>query len=93
MDLKHEESKNRNRFYLLDNNKEIGEIAYTYVNEALIDINHTEVNPNYRGQNLSQKLIEAVVGYARENKLKATASCPYVAKVFGKTDQYDDIKA
>ena len=93
MELIHEESKNEDRFYLLDDDKEIGEIVYAYVNEALIDINHTEVDPNYRGQNLGQKLIEAVANYSRENKLKATASCPYVAKVFGKTDQYDDIKA
>ena len=93
MELKHDTSNKNNRFYLLDSEKEIGEIAYSYINDDLIDIYHTEVNPNYRGQNLGQKLIEAVVGYARDNKLKAKASCPYVAKVFGKTDQYNDIKA
>ncbi|MBU2921266.1 N-acetyltransferase [Winogradskyella psychrotolerans] len=93
MELKHDTSNKNNRFYLLDNEKEIGEIAYAYVNEGLIDINHTEIDPNYRGQNLGHKLIEAVADFARENKLQATASCPYVAKVFGKTTQYDDIKA
>ena len=93
MELKHDTSNKNKRFYLLDNGKEIGEIAYAYVNDDLIDINHTEIDPNYRGQNLGQKLIDAIVDYARENNLKATAGCPYVAKVFSKTTQYDDIKA
>ncbi|EPR70780.1 putative acetyltransferase [Winogradskyella psychrotolerans RS-3] len=91
MELKYEESKNR--FYLLDNDKEIGEITYANVKDGLIDINHTEIDVNYRGQDLGLQLIEAIADYARENKLKARASCPYVAKVFGETDKYDDIKA
>lgn len=90
MELKHEESKNR--FYLRDNEKEIGEITYANIKEGLIDINHTLIDVNYRGQDLGLKLIEAVADYARENKLKAKASCPYVAKVFGETTEYDDIK-
>ena len=92
MELKHETSKQSNRFYLLDDEKEIGEITYSYISERLIDINHTEIDTNYRGQNLGQKLIDAIVNYAREHNLKAKASCPYVAKVFGRTAQYDDIK-
>ena len=92
MELKHEISKKSTRFYLLDDEKEIGEIAYAHVNDGRIDIHHTEIDPNYRGQNLGQQLIDAIADYARENNLKATVSCPYVAKVFGKTTQYDDIK-
>ncbi|WP_317167404.1 GNAT family N-acetyltransferase [Winogradskyella costae] len=91
MELKHKESKNS--FYLLDHDKEIGEITYAYVSEGLIDLNHTYIDSNYRGQNLGLQLIDAVADYARENNLKVKASCPYVVKVFGETDQYNDIKA
>ena len=92
MEIKHDKSKIKNRFQLLDNDKVVGEINYAYVKDLIIDINHTEVDNAYRGQNLGQKLIEAVADYARKNKLKVTASCPYVGKVFEKTNHYDDIK-
>jgi len=93
MKLKHHTSKDRNRVYLVDEDKQIGEIVYTYLNDHIIDITHTEIDSNYRGQNLGQKLIDELVSYARNHHLKAKASCPYVAKVFESSNNYNDIIA
>ena len=45
--------------------------------EGEVNIDRTFVNPDYRGQGLAGKLMEAVVSFLRENFLKATANCPY----------------
>lgn len=92
MELKHKETTNRNRFYLLDEGKEVGESTYVYVKDHIIDINHTEIDINYRGQNLGEKLIEAVVNFARKKGIHVSASCPYAKKVLARTDKYDDVK-
>lgn len=92
MELKHQESETRNRFYLEDDGKEVGEMTYIYVKDHIIDLNHTEIDKSYRGQNLGQKLIEAVIDYARKNELNITASCPYAKKMIEKNDNYNDVK-
>ncbi|WP_179007932.1 GNAT family N-acetyltransferase [Winogradskyella forsetii] len=92
MELKHEESTNRNRFYLINEGTEVGECTYVYVKDHIIDINHTEIDDNYRGQNLGEKLIDAVVNFARKNDIHVSASCPYAKKVLEETDKYNDVK-
>lgn len=93
MELKHEESKTRNRFYYIDDGKEVGELTYVYSKDHIIDLDHTEINKAYRGQNLGQQLIEAAVAYMRSNNLTATASCPYAKKILDRNEDYNDIKA
>lgn len=93
MELKHEETTNRNRFYLLDEEKEVGEITYVYVKDHILNINHTEINDNFRGQGLGEKLIDAVVDFARKKEIHVSASCTYAKKVLEETNKYDDVKA
>ncbi|WP_178985517.1 GNAT family N-acetyltransferase [Winogradskyella helgolandensis] len=93
MELKHEESKTVNRFYLLDEGKEIGEMTYVYTKDNIIDLNHTEVDGAYRGQNLGLKLIEAAIDFIIKNKLKASASCSYAKKMLEQHENYDAVKA
>lgn len=93
MELKHEESTSLNRFYLVENDKVVGEMIYTFAKDHVIDINHTEIDSAYRGQSLGQQLIDAVIDYIKSNNLKAMASCPYAEKMLRRHDSYDDIKA
>lgn len=92
MELKHEASKAKNRFYLLDEGKVVGEMTYVYIKDDRIDINHTEIDTAYRGQNLGLKLIEAAIDFMIENKFKVTASCPYAKKMLERNDRYKDVK-
>ncbi|MDN3493271.1 GNAT family N-acetyltransferase [Winogradskyella bathintestinalis] len=93
MELKHEETTTRNRFYLVDKDMEVGEITYAYMKDHIIDINHTEIHEKYRGQDLGEKLVEATVNFARKKEVKITASCPYAKKVLDKADKYNDVIA
>ena len=82
--------KGDNRFYLLDDGKEIGEITYEVENKILI-VDHTFVDPTYRGQNLAIKLVDAVSDYARKVGMKIIPTCSYVVKVFERSVDYLDV--
>lgn len=50
------------------------------VNDGEIDLIHTEVAEELGGRGLGNKLVEAALAYARDNKLKVVPSCSFVSK-------------
>lgn len=82
-----------NRFYVVnDENKEIGEITYFLRDTSHFVVNHTYVDPKYRGQNIARQLVDAMVEYARSQKRKIIPDCYYVATVFNKNKElYRDV--
>lgn len=53
MEIKEE----KNRFALLDGEKEIGEMTWSNAGTKRMIIDHTFVDPAYRGQGLAEKLV------------------------------------
>lgn len=45
-----------------------------------MDMHHTEVPPELRGQGIAAKLCKEAFKYCHDNKLKVVTSCPYVEK-------------
>lgn len=93
MEVKHDKSKLKNRFLLLKDGVEIGEMTYVFVKDNIIDINHTLIDEQYRGNDCGLKLVAAAVDYMRKENITARASCPYVKKVFKETTAYADVIA
>lgn len=59
-----------NRFALYnDENQEIGEMTWSDAGESMMIIDHTFVDPTYRGQKLAEKLVLAVLK-KREKSIK-----------------------
>lgn len=81
------------RVFSIDDNQEIiAEATYHSFGENAVDIDHTYVNPAYRGQGIAGKLMEAVAVYLRENGLKAVGSCSYANAWFDKhKETYGDV--
>ncbi len=81
------------RVFSVDDNQEvIAEATYHSIEENVVDIDRTYVNPAYRGQGIAGKLMEAVVAYLRKNGLKAVGSCSYANAWFDKHQEtYGDI--
>lgn len=53
---------------------------------------HTEVSEKLKGQGVGSKLLERMAEYARENKLKVIALCPFVRSQFQRhPEKYTDI--
>lgn len=68
-----------------DNGGEIGQIAYSPgENPGVILATHTHVNPDFQGQGVAQKLVDALAAHAEENGLSITPVCSYVVSSFRK---------
>jgi uncharacterized protein len=57
-----------------------------------LTVYHTEVSDQLKGQGIASKMLSVMVNYARENRLKVIALCPYVNSQFKRhADQYSDV--
>ncbi|EOB3456064.1 GNAT family N-acetyltransferase [Enterococcus hirae] len=88
MEIKEE----KNRFVLLnDEAKEIGEMTWSDVGPDIMIIDHTFVEPEYRGQKLAEKLVLNGVELARREGKKIIPLCPYAKKEFERKPEYQDV--
>lgn len=79
MEIKEEE----NRFVLFnDENQEIGEMTWSNAGDKMMIIDHTFVDPTYRGQKLAEKLVLNGVEKARREGKKIIPLCPFAKKEF-----------
>ncbi len=78
-------------FILTDDGQQVGEMVIGLSGEEL-KVFHTEVLPEWEGQGLGKKLLEAMVNYAREHQLQVIPLCTYVQVQFKRhPDLYEDI--
>ncbi|MBD7913337.1 GNAT family N-acetyltransferase [Clostridium cibarium] len=89
MDWKYE----NNKIYSVDEKGDLmAEATFTHKNNGEIDIDHVYVNPVLRGKGVAGKIMEVMVNYLRENKLKTTATCSYANGWFKKNEEeYSDV--
>ncbi|WP_010631157.1 GNAT family N-acetyltransferase [Sporolactobacillus vineae] len=82
-----------NRFYFLDDDgKEAGEVTFTKPYENVLSIDHTFVDPAYRGQKLAGQLIQAVVDKAVREHKKIIPVCSYAQAKFRRVKAYQDVE-
>ncbi|EMF0178000.1 GNAT family N-acetyltransferase [Enterococcus hirae] len=88
MEIKEE----KNRFVLLnDEAKEIGKMTWSDAGPDIMIIDHTFVEPEYRGQKLAEKLVLNGVELARREGKKIIPLCPYAKKEFERKPEYQDV--
>lgn len=51
-------------------------------------ITHVGVDPEHRGQGVAAKIVEAGLGYARQNSLRVIPMCSYAAAYIRRNRQY-----
>lgn len=79
------------RFVLLEDGQEIGEITYAPVSGDTLVVDHTFVSEAYRGKGFAEQLVERVAAYARETNRKIVPSCSYVYAQFRRNAAYHDV--
>ena len=78
-------------FYVMDGTARAGEMVVSVAGENLT-VYHTEVAAEAEGKGLAKKMLDAMVNYARENKLKVIPLCPYVHAQFKRhPNDYADV--
>jgi predicted GNAT family acetyltransferase len=62
-----------------------------YLRDGVVNMFHTEVSPEYRGQGLAAKLSTAALTWARESGHKVTPNCSYVKKFIAGHPEFADL--
>jgi len=90
MDIRHEPE--RNRFVA---GIEGTEAVLEYIEQAdgVLDYRRTFTPPPLRGQGIAKAVVLFALDYAREQSVKITPTCPYVAKVIRENQAYSDLVA
>mgnify|MGYP000199539379 CR=1 FL=1 len=91
MELKIEQGETKGSVYLEDEGKTAAEMTYSIASKQLIIIDHTDVNENYRGQQLGRQLLNALVQKARDEDFKIIPLCPYARSEFEKDATIQDV--
>ena len=93
MDLKHEKTQHKGRFYIVVNDNEVAEMTYSMAGESKMIIDHTEVDDKYKGQQLGLRLVTAAVELARQKQIKILPLCPFANAQFKKHPKWNDVLA
>ncbi|WP_372713383.1 GNAT family N-acetyltransferase [Ilyobacter sp.] len=84
-------NENEKIFYIEQDGKNIAELTYVYGGEGKIAINHTYVDPNYRGKGLAKELALESVKYVKEKNYKIIPVCSFAVIFFRRHEEYSDI--
>ncbi len=93
MKIQRMEIDDKGKFFIEENGGQIALMTYKKSSDGIITIDHTEVDPNFRGEGFGKDLVAEAVKFARENDLKIVATCPYAKKIIDKTPEFQDILA
>ena len=86
----HEEAQ---RFVVYNSDhEEIGEITFRITDDSILIIDHTFVDPNYRGQKIANELVKLVVDKARNESYSLLPLCPFAVKEFDRHPAYQEIQ-
>lgn len=91
MTIEHSNETKNGHFKVVANEVEAGRMTYTWAGADKFIIDHTEVNPDFAGQSVGEKMVIEAAQYARENNLKIIPLCPFAKSVFDKTKEIQDL--
>lgn len=91
--IEHQESGARGAFYVQQASQRLAEMTYSRANDALIVIDHTEVDASLGGQGVGRQLLNALVQWARATGTKVVALCPFAKAQFDKDASIRDVLA
>lgn len=74
-----------------DDGTEAGKCLFT-IHEGYWSINHTYVNPDYRGRDIAANLVDGIVTEARKAGVKILPVCSYAVKQFERKEEYQDMR-
>ena len=70
----------------------MAEMTYRRLGESRVLIDHTLVDPRWRGRGVARQLLDAAVEWARKTDTKLTASCSYVVAQFARDKSLRDVQ-
>lgn len=80
------DDKGHGGFFIYDDGKKIAEMIVG-IKEKVMTVYHTEVETEAEGKGFAKQLLEDMVSYAREEKLKVVPQCPFVHAQFKRHEE------
>lgn len=78
-------------FKASDGGKQAGRMTYSWAGEDRIIIDHTEVNPEFKGKGVGKEMVLAAVDFAREKKISIIPLCRFAKSVFDRNEELKDV--
>lgn len=91
MEINHRKEESKGVFIATENNLKAGEMTYSKAGDDKFIIDHTEVNPEFKGKGVGKEMVLAAVDYARENGIKILPLCPFAKAMFDKNKDIQDV--
>lgn len=91
LEIKHTNNEKKGEFYIEKNSHYLAEMTYTWADENLLVIDHTTVNDSLRGQGVANQLLDQMVSFAREKKVKVIPLCSFAKSAFEKNPAIQDV--
>jgi len=91
MKINHTEYESKGYFSATTNGTEAGKMTYSRAGAEKIIIDHTEVNPQFKGQGVGKHLVLAAVECARDQNIRIIPLCPFAKSVFKRIPEIRDV--
>lgn len=82
---------NKGFFAATEDGEEAGRMTYSMAGEGRMIIDHTEVNPDFKGLGIGKLILMNLVDYVREHDIKVIPLCPFAKSVFNKEEKIRDV--
>lgn len=89
--IRHEQNKSTGIFYMTEKCERKAYLAYTENPGKVLQLTHTYVADEARGQGLASRLVTHVMEYVLANNLKVVPICPYIIKWLENKAEYKDL--
>lgn len=91
MEITIKEIENKGFAIAKEDHKRAGIMTYSIAGENHIIIDHTEINPDFKGKSVGKQLLYKIVEMAREKNIKITPVCPFANAMFKKLTDIQDV--
>ena len=85
-------SDNGCRIYAICDGHQIGSIFFVKIGKDKIMISESEIEPEYKNQNIELYLTQQIINIAREQHRKIVSICPYISALFKQHPEFDDVR-
>lgn len=85
------EEDGRGTFFVAKQGIRLAQMTYSRASDNLVILDHTEVDDRLRGLGVGRKLLDALVGWARETGTKLIVTCPYAKAQFERDPSIRDV--
>ncbi|MCL4185293.1 MAG: N-acetyltransferase [Burkholderiaceae bacterium] len=89
--IRHESTGRRGAFVIERDGRRVAELTYAR-DDGVAVVDHTWVEPALRGGKAARRLVEALVLWARAERIRLVPVCSYVRAVFARTPEYSDVQ-